>query len=43
MAPSNQVAGAHGDRERDTPTDQDTALDHLVGNRDEKPLRNEDD
>ena len=30
IPPSNPVAGAFGDRERDTPTDRDTALDHLV-------------
>jgi hypothetical protein len=30
IAPANPVAGAFGDRERDTPTDRDTALDHLA-------------
>jgi len=43
MAPSNEVAGAFGDRERDTPTDRDTALDHLAGNRNKKPAGSEDD
>ncbi len=43
MAPANEVAGAFGGRERDTPTDRDTALDHLAGNRNEKPVRDEDD
>jgi len=43
MAPASQVAGAHGDHKRATPTDRDTAMDHLAGNRDEKPVRDEDD
>jgi hypothetical protein len=30
IAPANPVAGAFGDRERDTPTDRDSALDHLA-------------
>ena len=29
-------AGAFGDRERDTPTDRDTALDHLADRRNER-------
>jgi hypothetical protein len=32
IPPSNPVAGAFGDNERDTPTDQDTALQHSVKN-----------
>jgi hypothetical protein len=30
IPPANPVAGAFGERERDTPTDQETALDHLA-------------
>ena len=30
IPPSNPVAGAFGDRERDIPTDRDTALDQLA-------------
>ena len=30
---SNPVAGAYGDRERDTPTDQQTSLDQAVKNK----------
>ena len=30
IPPANPVAGAFGDRERPTPTDQDTALDEAV-------------
>ena len=33
IPPANPVAGAFGDRERDTPTDRDTALDHLAPDR----------
>jgi hypothetical protein len=29
IPPANPVAGAFGERKRDIPTDQDTALDHL--------------
>ena len=36
IAPSNPVAGAFGDDERDTPTDRDTALDHLTDKRNER-------
>ena len=44
MAPANEVAGAFGgDNERDTPTDRDTALDHLAGNGHEKRVRDDDD
>jgi len=43
MAPANEVAGAFGGEERDTPTDRDTALDHLAGNGHDKRVRNEDD
>jgi hypothetical protein len=32
IPPSNPVAGAFGDNERDTPTDQDTALQHSAKN-----------
>lgn len=35
IAPANPVAGAFGDRERDTPTDRDTALDHLAETKNE--------
>ena len=35
IAPANPVAGASGDRERDTPTDRDAALDHLADERNE--------
>ena len=30
IPPANPVAGAYGDRERDTPTDHETALDQAV-------------
>lgn len=30
IPPANPVAGAFGDRERDTPTDRETALDQAV-------------
>lgn len=33
IPPANPVAGAFGERERDTPTDQDTALDKAVRKR----------
>ena len=36
IAPANPVAGAFGDDERDTPTDHDTALDHLADKRNER-------
>lgn len=36
IPPSNEVAGAHGERERDTPSDRDTALDKLVPERNKK-------
>ena len=32
IAPANPVAGAFGDRERDTPTDQEASLDQAVKN-----------
>ena len=32
IAPANPVAGAFGDRERDTPTDRETQLDQAVKN-----------
>lgn len=35
IPPANPVAGAFGDRERDTPTDQEASLDHAVKNRNE--------
>jgi hypothetical protein len=35
IPPANPVAGAFGDRERDTPTDRDTALDHLAETKNE--------
>lgn len=35
IPPANPVAGAFGDRERDTPTDQDVALDKAVNERSE--------
>lgn len=35
IPPSNPVAGAFGDRERDTPTDRETALDKAVNNKNE--------
>lgn len=33
IPPANPVAGAFGERERETPTDQDTALDNAGRNR----------
>jgi len=33
IPPANPVAGAFGDRERDTPTDRETALDQAVKER----------
>lgn len=33
IPPANPVAGAFGDRERDTPTDRETALDQAVKNK----------
>ena len=36
IAPTNPVAGAFGDGERDTPADRDTALDHLADKRNER-------
>ena len=33
IPPANPVAGAYGDRERDTPTDQQTSLDQAVKNK----------
>lgn len=36
IAPSNPVAGAFGDRERDTPTDREASLDHNVKDRNQK-------
>ncbi|HET9479232.1 MAG TPA: hypothetical protein VFO72_07810 [Pyrinomonadaceae bacterium] len=35
IPPANPVAGAFGDRERDTPTDQEVALDKAVNERSE--------
>ncbi len=35
IPPANSVAGAFGDRERDTPTDQEAALDKAVNKREE--------
>ena len=35
IPPANPVAGAFGDRERDTPTDQEAALDKAVTDRNE--------
>ena len=32
IAPANPVAGAFGDRERDTPTDREVQLDQAVKN-----------
>ena len=32
IPPANPVAGAFGDRERDTPTDQEASLDQAVKN-----------
>jgi hypothetical protein len=36
IPPSNPVAGAFGETERDTPTDQDTALQHSAKNSSEE-------
>lgn len=36
IPPANPVAGAFGDRERDTPTDRDAQLDQAVKNRNER-------
>ena len=33
IPPANPVAGAFGDRERDTPTDQEASLDKAVKNK----------
>ena len=33
IPPANPVAGAFGDRERDTPTDQEASLDNAVKDR----------
>lgn len=35
IPPANPVAGAFGDRERDTPTDREASLDKAVKNRNE--------
>jgi hypothetical protein len=35
IPPANPVAGAFGDRERDTPTDQEASLDKAVKKRNE--------
>lgn len=35
IPPANPVAGAFGDRERDTPTDQEVSLDKAVNERSE--------
>jgi hypothetical protein len=35
IPPANPVAGAFGDRERDTPTDQEAALDKAVSDKNE--------
>lgn len=34
IPPANPVAGAYGEHKRDTPTDQETALDHLTDEQD---------
>ena len=36
IPPANPVAGAFGEHKRDTPTDQDTALEHLADEKDEQ-------
>lgn len=36
IPPANPVAGAAGGHKRDTPTDQDTALEHFGDDRDEQ-------
>ena len=36
IPPANPVAGAFGEHKRDTPTDQDTALDHFQRDKDEQ-------
>lgn len=36
IPPANPVAGAFGEHKRDTPTDQDAALEHLSGEQDEQ-------
>jgi hypothetical protein len=36
IPPSNPVAGAFGEHKRDTPTDQDAALDHFQPDKDEQ-------
>ena len=36
IPPANPVAGAFGEHKRDTPTDQDTALEHFVNEKDEQ-------
>ena len=41
IPPANPVAGAFGERERDTPSDQDESLDKAVIERD-KAVRNRD-
>ena len=35
IPPANPVAGAFGDRERDTPTDQEASLDKAVQDKDD--------
>ena len=35
IPPANPVAGAFGDRERDTPTDREASLDKAVKNKNE--------
>jgi hypothetical protein len=35
IPPANPVAGAFGDRERDTPTDRETSLDQAVRDKNE--------
>ena len=39
---TSPVAGAHGDDKRDTPTDRETALDHLAGKRNENSEGDDD-
>ena len=36
IPPANPVAGAFGEHKRDTPTDQDAALQHLADEKDEQ-------
>ena len=42
IPPSNAVAGAFGQHKRDTPTDQDTALD-LTGKEPERDVRDNEE